>query len=219
MTMTAEQARLVQAAASELGVGLDSESLRRLDTYLGLVDLWSQSTRLVGDRDQAVIIAKHLVDSLAPAQVLPPHGLVVDVGSGGGFPGVVIGCVRPDLDLVMIESRRRPVSFLREVVRSVPLPNARVVEARGEDAANDPTLRHAADVVVSRALRADAFLPIAAQLVHPEGVVIAMRTPASVATAIEAASTCGLKTVDQRRYTLPSGETRALILFRQKKVP
>jgi 16S rRNA (guanine527-N7)-methyltransferase len=132
---------------------------------------------------------------------------------------VVIGCVRPDLQLAMIESRRRPVSFLREVVRSVPLPNARVVEARGEDAANDPTLRHAADVVVSRALRADVFLPIAAQLVRPEGVVIAMRTPASMATAAEAASTCGLETIDQRRYTLPSGETRALILFREKKVP
>jgi 16S rRNA (guanine527-N7)-methyltransferase len=200
-------------------VQLDPDSLHRLDTYLGLVDLWNERTRLVGDRDPAVIIAKHLVDSLAPVPLLPARGLVVDIGSGGGFPGAVIGCLRPDLQLVLIESRRRPVSFLHEVVRSVPLPVARVVEARGEDAADDPTLRRAADIVISRALRADVFLPIAAELVGPAGTVVAMQTPASSATAIRAGRACGLEAVDQRRYALPAGETRMLIVFRQGKVP
>jgi 16S rRNA (guanine527-N7)-methyltransferase len=219
LPMTGEQARLVEAAARELGTPLDPDSLRRLDTYLGLVELWNQRSRLVGDRDPSVILAKHLVDSLAPAALLPAHGLVVDVGSGGGFPGAVMGCLRPDLQLVLVESRRRPVSFLREVVRSVPLPAARVVEARGEDAAAEPALRHAAEVVVSRALRPDMFLPIAAELVRSTGIVIAMQTPASSATTIEAGNACGLEAVDQCRYALPSGEARMLIVFRQNKVP
>jgi 16S rRNA (guanine527-N7)-methyltransferase len=217
--MTAEQARLVEAAGRELGLHLDPDSRRRLDTYVGLVDLWNQRTRLVGDRDPAVIVAKHLVDSLAPIPLLPAHGMVADVGSGGGFPGVVIGCLRPDLRLALIESRRRPASFLREVVRTVPLPAAQVVEARGEDAASDPALRHAADVVLSRALRADVFLPIAAELVQPNGIIIAMQTPASSAATIGTGSACGLEAIDQRHYTLPTGEARLLIVFRQEKVP
>jgi 16S rRNA G527 N7-methylase RsmG len=111
------------------------------------------------------------------------------------------------------------VSFLREVVRSVPLPHGRVVEARGEDAARDPALRHTADMVVSRALRANVFLPIAAQLVRPSGTVIAMQTPASSATTIEAGKASGLAAVEQRWYTLPSGEGRVLLVFRQSEVP
>jgi 16S rRNA (guanine527-N7)-methyltransferase len=131
----------------------------------------------------------------------------------------VIGCLRPDLQLVLVESRRRPVSFLRQVVRSVPLPQARVVEDRGEAAAKDPELRHAADVVISRALRADVFLPIAAELVRHSGVVIAMQAPASRTTTIEAGGACGLEAIDERCYALPTGEARLLIVFRQGKVP
>jgi 16S rRNA (guanine527-N7)-methyltransferase len=217
--MTGEQARLVGAAAQDLGVQLGPDHLRRLDVYLELVDVWNQRARLVGDRDPAVIITKHLVDSLAPGPLLPACGLVADVGSGGGFPGAVIGCLRPDLRLALIESRRRPVSFLREVVRSVPLPEARVVEARGEDAARDPALRQAADVVISRALRADVFLPIAAQLVRPEGTIIAMQTPASSRGTADTGRASGLEVIDQRPYTLPSGEARTLIVFRPRKVP
>jgi len=221
--MTGEQTRLVEAAAGRLGVELGRDSLQRLGVYVGLLVVWNQRARLVGDRDPAVIIAKHLVDSLAPVPLIPARGVVVDVGSGGGFPGVVIGCLRPDLGLVFIESRRRPVSFLREVVRSVPLPEAQVVEQRGEHAAGDSSLRGRARVVISRALRANVFLPIAAELVDPAGTVIAMQTPASKRATVDIGGACGLEVADERLYELPSGEPRVLIVFRpmdaRRKVP
>jgi 16S rRNA (guanine527-N7)-methyltransferase len=212
--MTGEQAHLLQTSGRGLGVEFGADSIRRLDAFLGLLHLWNQRTRLVGDREAVVIVAKHVVDCLAPVALMPPRGIVVDVGSGGGFPGAIIACLRPDLGLVFIESRRRPASFLREVVRSVPLPEAQVVEQRGEDAAKEPQLARRANAVISRALRADVFLPIAAQLVASDGTVVAMQTPASIEATTAVGRSCGLELADQRRYELPSGEARVLIVFR-----
>jgi len=212
--MTGEQARFLEAAAMGFGVELGRDSLRRLATFLELVVVWNRRIRLLGDRDPSVIVGKHTVDSLAPLPLMPARGIVIDVGSGGGFPGAVIACLRPDLELVFVESRRRAASFLHDVLRSVPLPAARVSEQRGEEAAKDPSLRHRARVVISRALRADIFLPIARELVLPDGAVIAMQTPASADSTMEVARGCGLQMDDQRRYTLPSGEARVLLVFR-----
>jgi 16S rRNA (guanine527-N7)-methyltransferase len=211
--VTEEQAQFLETAARGLGVELGADSLRRLDVFLGLLDLWNQRTRLVGDREPAVIVAKHVVDCLAPVPLMPVRGAVVDVGSGGGFPGAVIACLRPDLELVFVESRRRPASFLREVVRSVPLPEAQIVEQRGEDAAQEPQLRCGAKAVISRALHVNVFLPIASELVAPDGTVIAMQTPASIESTADVGRKCGLELVEHRHYELPSGEARVLIVF------
>lgn len=212
--MTGEHARLLATAALDLGVELGDDGLGRLSIFLGLLDIWNERIRLVGDRDPALIVAKHVVDCIAPVALMPTEGLVVDVGSGGGFPGVVIACLRPDLGLAFIESRRRPASFLREVVRSVPLPAAQVVEQRGEDAARDPALGQHAKAVISRALRLDVLLPIARELLAPDGTVIAMKTLATIASSADEGRRYGFEMVEERRYGLPSGETRALIVFR-----
>jgi 16S rRNA (guanine527-N7)-methyltransferase len=212
--MTGEQAQLLHTVAQGLGVVCGADSMRRLEAFLGLLELWNRRTRLVGDREPGVIVTKHVIDCLAVVALMPSGGLVVDVGTGGGFPGAIIGCLRPDLELVLVESRRRPASFLREVARAVPLPEARVVEQRGEDAAKDARLARRANAVVSRALRPDVFLPIASQLVAPEGRVVAMQTPASLGATAELGRSCGLELADQRRYDLPGGEARALIVFR-----
>src|SRR5262249_26058426 len=124
-----------------------------------------------------ILVRKHAVDSLAVLPHLPACGTLVDVGSGAGFPGLVLGCVRPDLELRLIESRRRPASFLADAIRSIPLPAARVLDVRAEDAARDPSLAGCSAVVLSRAIRLDAFLPLASPFVRSGGLVIAMQTP------------------------------------------
>src|SRR5439155_19986 len=97
-------------------------------------------------------------------------GLVVDVGSGAGLPGLVLACARPDLELRLVEARRRRASFLREAIRTIPLAHARVLEARAEAVADAEVIGRAA-VVIARAVRVDAFLPLAARLGASEGTV------------------------------------------------
>jgi 16S rRNA (guanine527-N7)-methyltransferase len=161
-------------------------------------------------------VRKHVVDSLAVVPELPAAGMIVDVGSGGGFPGIVLGCARPDLPLRLVESRRRPTSFLSEAIRTIPLPEARALEMRAEDATTDPSLAGRASIVVSRALRLDLLVHLGAPLLAPGGSLIAMQTPSKTPSAAEEAEgRSGLMLVRTRDYRLPDGERRRLRILRR----
>jgi 16S rRNA (guanine527-N7)-methyltransferase len=212
---SAEEVELRRGAGS-LGIAVDPDSLGRIGRFIDLLDLWNRRARLTGDRDRRVLVRKHTVDSLAVVSELPASGMVVDIGSGGGFPGLVLGCLHPHLDLRLIESRRRPASFLAEAIRSIPLPAAAVVGSRAEDAGRDPALAGRGDVVVSRAIRLEVFLPLAVLLVAPRGLVIAMQTPGVEVDHVRlTASSYGMELSRHRDYRLPDGEPRRLLTFSQ----
>ena len=202
----------VRRGAIELGVSLDDSAMLRIWRFLDLLTLWNRRLRLTGDRDPGVLARKHVVDSLAVLPELQNPGMLIDVGSGGGFPGIVLGCVRPDLTLRLVESRRRPVSFLAEAIRTIPLPDAIALEMRAEDAAADASLGKRAAVVVSRALRLDVLLRLGAPLLAPGGVIVAMQTP-STARSPRARAQAGLELLRTRDYRLPGGEQRRLLVF------
>jgi 16S rRNA (guanine527-N7)-methyltransferase len=210
---SAEEVELLRGAGA-LGIAVDAESLARIGRFIDLLDLWNRRVRLTGDRDRRTLVRKHTVDSLAVVSELPPSGIVADIGSGGGFPGLVLGCVRPDLGLRLIESRRRPASFLAEAIRTIPLPGATVIGTRAEEASRDPTVAGRSDVVVSRAIRLETFLPSTASLMAPGGLVVAMQTPGvEVDHAREIGLLYGLELSRHRDYRLPDGEPRRLLVF------
>lgn len=211
--MTPEEAALVRQSAAILGAHVDDGSLARIDRFLELLAVWNRRVRLTGERDRHTILVRHVADSLAAVRWLPVAGLVIDVGSGAGFPGIILGCVRPDLSLTLIESRRRRTSFLGEAIRSIPLPRARVVCTRAEQAADDGDLAHTGGVVIARALRLDVFLALAASLVAPRGVAIAMQTPGSRGTAAKTAATSGFRLSGAHEYLLPDARKRTIMLF------
>src|SRR5262245_11665472 len=162
--MTAEQAELLRQRAAAWDLSLEAVALDRLGRFLDLLRTWNQRIRLTGEREEEVLVRKHTLDSLAPVRYLPARGLTIDIGSGGGFPGIILGCVRPDLGLVLLDARRRPVSFLREAVRDIPLPRARALQLRVEDAIEEMDLAGRAAVVIARALGVDVFLAHARDL-------------------------------------------------------
>jgi 16S rRNA (guanine527-N7)-methyltransferase len=207
------EADILRAGARDLGVELGSAALERIGRFLGLLALWNRRFRLTGDRELRVIVSKHAVDSLAPVPYLPTEGLVVDIGTGAGFPGIVLGCVRPDLRLVLVESRRRPTSFLREAVRSIPLPHTQVLELRATTAARQPNLTHRVKVVIARAVGPRTFFGAAAALLAADGLAIAMQTPRSARTAVEIATPYRLRLAGMREYHLPGGVQRSLLLL------
>lgn len=104
---------------------------------------------LIGPREVPRIWERHLLNSAALVEVLPSGATVIDVGSGAGLPGVVLGIARPDLELVLVEPLLRRTTFLDEVVRELELTRVRVLRARAEDAVDECA---PADAVVSRAV-------------------------------------------------------------------
>jgi 16S rRNA (guanine527-N7)-methyltransferase len=210
-----ERLLLHEWSMAAFGLGLDVEAASRIGRYLDLLEIWNRRLRLTGERDRATLVRKHVADAMACLPWVPRSGSFLDVGTGAGFPGLVVACIRPDATATLLDSRERPTTFLNEVARTVPLQQARVVTIRAEDAAVDPTIAGRNDVVMSRATRMDDFLRLAKPLIATGGRVISMQTPK---TDRRLAETCarrhGYEAVELCDYRLPDGEPRRLVVVR-----
>jgi 16S rRNA (guanine527-N7)-methyltransferase len=213
--MTPAQASLLQRWGRKIGVEVDDDAVERLANYVSLLTVWNARTRLTGERDPDVLIEKHLPDCLAPACFVRGAMRVADVGSGPGLPGIVLAAVGREASVLLVESRRRPASFLREVVRSLGLANAEVVEDRWESwAGSHPG---SLGVVTGRAVRLEMLLEQAAAVLAPGGLIVGMQSQRSGRPGLEAAAAeYGVELTEIRAYTLPSGEARQLTVFARR---
>jgi 16S rRNA (guanine527-N7)-methyltransferase len=107
--------------------------IRKTGLYYDLILEWSEKINLVSRNDLEDLVRRHILDSLTPINEIPLRGRLVDVGSGAGFPAVPIALVRPELEIVMIESIRKKVKFLDEVISRLELPNVSIWHGRLEE--------------------------------------------------------------------------------------
>lgn len=126
---------------------------------------------IVGPREAGRLWDRHLLNCALVAELVPPGAHLVDLGSGGGLPGVVVALVRPDLRVTLLDSMVRRTAFLTEVVEDLALAaRVEVVRARAEE------VRLAADVVTARAVSDLATVARwSAGLVRPGGLLLAQR--------------------------------------------
>ena len=106
---------LLIAGAAALGQNWPPANLEHLQIYLEELKLWNAKTNLTGLKTDRDIIIKHFLDSLAVLPFLDGVASVVDLGSGGGFPGLVLKLARPQLVLTLVEARQRKAVFLEAI--------------------------------------------------------------------------------------------------------
>lgn len=193
--------RELRGAASELGLSLDEAEVGQLLKFLDGLYLWNGSAGLTRI-DRADAVRLHLVDSLLASGTLPTSGHVVDLGSGGGLPGIPLAIHHPSLRFTLVESNRRKANFLAEMRRDLELVNMEVLQV--DVATLD---KGVFDLVISRAFRGvEVFLKIAADLLVPGGAAVLMLAEVQV-EELEAKSLkqgFSLESVLQR--PLPLGE-------------
>jgi 16S rRNA (guanine527-N7)-methyltransferase len=144
------------------------ETRERLAELRDLLLRWNTRINLVADRDPAAIDRRHIEDSLQLLPLLPPHGPIADLGSGAGFPGLVLAIASDDREIHLIESDRRKAAFLLEATRALGLPQVHVHPARIEAVTLAPLA-----AVTARALAPLAdLLAYAARLLAPGGAAI-----------------------------------------------
>jgi 16S rRNA (guanine527-N7)-methyltransferase len=153
---------------------LPAAARERLSAYLDLLAKWNRVYNLTAIRDRREMETLHASDALAVLPWLPDaHALcVLDVGSGGGVPGIPLAIARPHWRVVLVDSNRKKVAFLTQAAIELGLDNARAVATRIEDFASDAPF----DVVISRAysdLR--TFARNALPHVADDGIIVAMK--------------------------------------------
>lgn len=127
---------------------------------------------LLGPNEASRLWERHLLNSAAGAALLPPVGTLVDLGSGGGLPGIVLAAMRPDAHVILLEPMERRTEWLRFVVEELQLGNAEVVRGRAEDVVGQLM----ADALIARAVSAlDKLFRWAAPLVRPGGELFALK--------------------------------------------
>lgn len=158
---------LFQSRLDGLGVAVDASAAERLAYYQELLVEWNERMNLTGDASIEVALDRHYIDSLAPLAIdgLYPKGArLIDVGTGAGFPGLPLAIVRPDLNVLLLDSLQKRLTFLDTVVAELGLTNVRTAHARAEDAGQNPLYREHFDVAVARAV---AAAPVLMELLLP----------------------------------------------------
>ena len=147
--------------ASKAEVTLSPAQHDQLSRYIDLLLEANQRMNLTRIADRAAAEVQHVGDGLTALPFLPKetHRLV-DVGSGGGVPGLVLAIARPDAKVVLLEATKKKAAFLQEAVTALGLANVKVMAERAE-AAGRGELREARDVAVARAVGAMDFLALA----------------------------------------------------------
>jgi 16S rRNA (guanine527-N7)-methyltransferase len=127
---------------------------------------------LIGPRETARLWDRHLLNCAAVAELIPGPGLVIDLGSGAGLPGIVLAMLLPEAEIVLLEPMARRASFLDDCVAQLGLGNTRVCRRRAEEAAG----RLAGDVVTARAVAPlERLAVLALGLARPGGLVLALK--------------------------------------------
>lgn len=214
----------LEQMAGALGLTMRPGEAALLERFENLLLAANQETNLTRIVDRRDVLIKHHLDSLTAflAADFPPDGTVIDVGSGGGLPGIPLKIHRPDLQVSLLESSRKKCDFLREASRDLALPGLSVLEGRAEDLGRQPMLRESFDVAVARAV---AHLAVLAEICLPfvkvGGVLLAMKGAGGEAEARAAsAATEALGGSLRRvlRVTLPEGAGERSLVVIEKDV-
>ena len=149
-----KQIGILQEQMRRAGRALSEEKVSRFSLFAERLLAWNQRTNLISKRDEAHIVTHHILDSLAILDVFPlkQGAHVIDIGTGAGFPGIPLFIDRPDLHMVLLDSKRMKTLFLRDVVSELGLSRVEVVNQRAEMAAQNERYAARFDYVLSRAV-------------------------------------------------------------------
>ena len=206
----------LQTALSEYRISMDERAAERLCGYYDLLVEWNRVMNLTALTEPDEVALKHFVDSLMLLEYseIPQGAAVIDVGTGAGFPGMVLAIARPDLHVTLLDSLQKRLTFLDEVCTALGLTNVATVHSRAEDGART-ALRDSFDLAVARAVAPlNVLCEYCLPYVKAGGSFFAMKGKSAddeLAAAQNAIIQLGGKVAAQHRFTLGEAGDRAII--------
>lgn len=210
---------MLECCAAEFELALQPEQVEKLVLYAEELKKWNRKINLTAIKSDEDIVIKHFVDSLALARFVKADAMLVDIGSGAGFPCIPLKVVMPAMRVTSVDAVEKKIIFQRNVARILGFTGFEAVHGRAEQLHSDQ--RHKADVVVSRAFSDIlTFAGMAKRLVKPEGMIIAMKGKEGSEEAEQAKEILEqlfLTVSAVEEFHLPvSGDARSLVFIRCK---
>ena len=227
--MKNEWIKTLQAKAQELQIDGESGKLtvsdvqaERLYRYMELLVEWNEKMNLTALTDPADIMSKHFLDSAAGMGFLP-EGTIADIGTGAGFPGLVLKVMEPERPVVLMDALQKRLTFLQEVSRELGLSGVEFAHDRAEDAGQKPQYREQYDGVVSRAVAAlPVLLEYCVPFIKVGGLFLAYKGPAlkdELEQSKHALKVLGCSVESVHNITLPGEDWEHLIAVIRKEKP
>lgn len=145
---------ILNEACKEVGITFNEEMYGQFMLYKELIKEWNQKVNLTSITDDEEIVKKHFIDSIKIFTFKDVKNAknIIDIGTGGGFPGIPMKIVCPSLEVVLLDSLNKRVKFLDVVIEQLSLDNVSTIHGRAEDFASPDKYREKFDIVVSRAV-------------------------------------------------------------------
>ncbi len=208
------------ALCQEQNIVLDEHALERFNVYANMLVEWNEKMNLTAIVEPEAVVIKHFYDCLLffKANQIKPNAKIIDVGTGAGFPGLVLLIARPDIRLTLLDSLNKRLVFLSEVLKEIGL-EAEIVHSRAEDGGKNSLYREKFDIACARAVaRLNVLSEYCLPYVKPGGSFVALKGPAAedeITAAKKAATILGGGTPEVFATALPDGEQRNIVTVKK----
>ncbi|WML36436.1 16S rRNA (guanine(527)-N(7))-methyltransferase RsmG [Clostridium sp. OS1-26] len=175
-----EYFNIMNSACLDVGLTIDNKIYEKFIDYKELIKFWNEKINLTAIIDDEQIIKKHFIDCIKIFKFSPLKEAksIIDVGTGAGFPGIPIKIIKPDVNMILLDSLNKRINFLNEVINKIDLKDITTIHGRAEDFSRKNEYREKCDAAVSRAV---ANLAVLSELCIPYvkvgGYFIAMKGP------------------------------------------
>jgi 16S rRNA (guanine527-N7)-methyltransferase len=171
---SSEWKKMVLRGARQLGIVLTPGQLDCFAQHATLLLEWNRKINLTAIVDPAEMAVKHYLDAIAPIKHIPLQGHLLDIGTGGGFPGIPLKVMRPDQPMTLIDGVRKKISFVKQAIRQLGLQGIEAHQMRAEDLGRRPSEATQYQVIVCRALTdLSAIVTLSTPLLAPGGSIVA----------------------------------------------
>lgn len=171
---------LLTKGALDLDIDLNEIEINRFSKYKELLKDWNNKINITAITDDEEIDTKHFLDSLTPfvTDIFNGNKKVIDIGTGGGFPGIPLKIVNQDLHVTLLDSLNKRIIFLNEVIKELGLEGIEAIHGRAEELSIKPAYREQYDICVSRAVASlDTLCEYCIPFVKVGGYFISMKGP------------------------------------------
>lgn len=142
----------VKEKVEKLGIELNDYQVKQFYNYMKLLIEWNKKINLTAIIDPEDIILKHFIDSLTIAKYINEKDKIADIGTGAGFPGIPIKILKPENEMLLVDSLNKRIKFLEMVIQEDKLKNIKVLHGRAEEIGHNKAYRGNFDVITSRAV-------------------------------------------------------------------